>query len=108
MANQGTVYRALNRSIDEAAKAGRIDKAAQGALIAVARKVARVMDDPEWPMVCADESGRGKLDNVSPSVLLKYCEALGICPDLSRDERKAVKTSLSRLRDGVSVIKRAG
>lgn len=108
MANQGTVYRALNRSIDEAAKAGRIDKAAQGALIAVARKVARVMDDPEWPMVCADESGRGKLDNVSPSVLLKYCEALGVCPELSKAEKKEVRSQLSKMRDEVRVIKAAG
>ena len=108
MANQGTVYRALNRSIDEAAKAGRIDKAAQGALIAVARKVARVMDDPEWPMVCADESGRGKLDNVSPSVLLKYCEALGICPEIPRADAKRNRGDLDRLRDGIKTMKLVG
>ena len=36
--------------------------------------VAVVMDEPEWPIV------RGKIDNVSPSVFLKYCETLGITP----------------------------
>lgn len=108
MAKQGTVYRALNDSINAAVDAGRLDKKAHAALIAVARKVARVMDEPNWPMICKDEGGKGRLDNVSPSVLLKYCEAMGVCPDLSGDEKRAVKTNLSRLRDGMGVIRKVG
>ena len=71
---KGAVYKALNESIDAAARDGRIDKERQAAIIAGARKVARVMDDPEWPNV------GGRFDNVSPSSLLKYCDALGIVP----------------------------
>ena len=108
MAKQGAVYRALNESINAAAEAGRLDKKAHAAIIAVSRKVARVMDDPDWPVIDRDAQGKGKLDNVSPSVLLRYCEAMGICPDLSGDEKRAVKTNLSRLRDGMGVIRKVG
>ena len=108
MAKQGAVYRALNESINAAAEAGRLDKKAHAAIIAVSRKVARVMDDPDWPVIDRDAQGKGKLDNVSPSVLLRYCEAMGICPYLSADEKRAVKSNLSRLRDGMGVIRKVG
>lgn len=103
-----TVLGALDASVDAAVKAGRIDRTAQAALIAVARKVAALMDEPDWPIVCKDSDGKGKLDNVSPTTLLKYCEALGICPELAPSERKAVKSRLSKMRDEVRVIKAAG
>lgn len=98
----GTVYRALNRSIDAAAKAGRIDRDAQAALIAAARKVARVMDGPEWPIIEG-----GKFDNVSPSTLLRYCEKLGICPELEQEKAKQDGGGLSRLRGEVLQMKAA-
>lgn len=95
----GTIYRALNTSISEAVESGRIDRNAQAALIAAARKVARVMDDPEWPII------KGKYDNVSPSMLLKYCEALGICPKFGNTEAKAVRSSLAAARDSLKVVR---
>lgn len=66
------VLEKLNISIGDAEQAGLIDRTRQGAVIEAAQKVAMVMDDPDWPMI------RGKIDNVSPSVFLKYCEKLGI------------------------------
>ena len=109
MAGKGkTVLAALDESISAAVESGKIDAVAQAALIAVARKVAAVMDEPDWPIVCKDADGKGKLDNVSPSVLLKYCEALGVCPELTKAERKANKDNLAGLREGVRVIKAAG
>lgn len=70
------VLDAFNTSIDCAISDGSLDVNKHGAIIEAARKVAAVMDEPEWPIV------RGKIDNVSPSVFLKYCDALGILPDV--------------------------
>lgn len=95
----GPIYKALNQSISSAVASGRIDRRAQAALIAAARKVARVMDDPEWPII------KGKYDNVSPSMLLKYCEALGICPTFDKTEAKAVRSSLAAARDSLKVVR---
>lgn len=65
----------FNKSIKAEIEAGRIDANIQGPIIEAAKKVARVMDQKGWPMV------NGKVDNVSPSVFLKYCEKLGLTPD---------------------------
>lgn len=70
------VKSALQTSIDNAIKRGSINETDHGAIIEAALKVAAVMDEPEWPIV------RGKIDNVSPSVFLKYCDALGIVPNV--------------------------
>lgn len=86
-----TVSESLEKSIAAAVEEGRIDLAGHAALIASARRIAAVMDEPEWPMV------NGKFDNVSPSAFLKYCQALGITPD---PERKV--TSLQN-KGGVSL-----
>lgn len=80
-----TVLQEFNDSIKAAEKAGRIDKKTQGALIAAARKVAAMMDDPDWPIV------RGKIDNVSPSVFLKYCEALKLMEPISKEPAKRTR-----------------
>ena len=71
-----SVLEKLDESIELAIKTGDIDEVKQGAIIEAARKVATVLDEPEWPIV------RGKIDNVSPSVFLKYCGALGLSPDV--------------------------
>lgn len=97
------VYESLNESIAKGIDEGRIDPASQAALIAAARKVARVMDEAEWPIIDRDKEGRAKLDNVSPSVFLKYCEALGIKPDLKA--KPSGKSGLSKMRDGVKLMK---
>ena len=69
------VLESFDLSVKTAIKAGKLDEKAHGAAISAARKLAEMMDGPEWPMV------NGKLDNVSPGVFLKYCDALGILPD---------------------------
>ena len=78
------VLNALNTSVDCAISDGSLDAEKHGAIIEAARKVAAVMDEPEWPIV------RGKIDNVSPSVFLKYCDALGVIPrvDVKQDKPK--------------------
>ena len=63
---------ALNTAIREGIENGTIDKKKHGPVIEAAKKVSSVMDQEGWPIV------NGKIDNVSPSVFLKYCEALGI------------------------------
>lgn len=105
MNSGGTVYRALNKSIEKAVEAGRIDKDAQAALIAAARKVARVMDEPGWPIIFPDGKGGGKFDNVSPATLLKYCEALGISPKEAKEAAKPKRSALADARASVRVLK---
>lgn len=70
-----SVVESFDAAIDAAIKDGCLDRVKHGAAIEAARKVASMMDEPQWPMV------NGKLDNVSPSVFLKYCDSLGIMPD---------------------------
>lgn len=67
-----SVLSKFNKSVKVGIEAGRIDKEKNGAVIEAAKKIAKMMDEPGWPIV------RGKVDNVSPSVFLKYCETLGI------------------------------
>ena len=76
------VLEAFDASVEAAISDGSLDEVKQGAMIEAARKVAAVFDEPEWPIV------RGKLDNVSPSVFLKYCDALGLAPDAQHIEKK--------------------
>ena len=75
------VREALNIAIREAVKDGRINRKKQGAVIEAARKVASVMDAPDWPIV------RGKIDNVSPGVFLKYCEKLGLTVEAPKEQK---------------------
>lgn len=107
LTEHGSVFDALNVSIDAAITAGRIDPDAQAVLIEAARKVAHIMDEPDWPIICKDAKGNGKQDNVSPSVLLKYCDALGICPSIAADDRKRNKGDLSKLRGDVKKLRLA-
>lgn len=105
LTEHGSVFDALNVSIDAAISAGRIDPDAQAVLIEAARKVAHIMDEPDWPIICKDAKGNGKQDNVSPSVLLKYCDALGICPTIAADEKKRSKSELAALRGNVKKLR---
>lgn len=77
-----SVLKKLDAAIKDAIKAKRLDERRQGAVIEAARKVAAMMDEPEWPIV------KGKLDNVSPGVFLKYCEKLNLLPDEITPEKK--------------------
>ena len=79
------VLESFNIAIAEVLKTGEITEKKQGPIIEAARKVAALMDDPEWPIV------RGKIDNVSPSVFLKYCEKLGIAPDIEAKKGEVVQ-----------------
>lgn len=78
-----SVLSKFNKSVKVGIEAGRIDKDKNGAVIEAAKKIARMMDEPGWPIV------RGKVDNVSPSVFLKYCETLGITELGSGQQAKA-------------------
>lgn len=102
-----TVREAVERSIACAIGAGRIDEDAQAVQLSVIRKVCAVMDEPDWPVICKDKDGRGKFDNVSPGTLLKYCEALGLNPILTEDE-KPTKGQLSAMRAGIRDMARRG
>ena len=83
------VREALNLAIRQAVKDGQLDRNKHAAIIEAARKVAKVMDDPEWPIV------RGKIDNVSPSVFLKYCDALGLTVvNKPKEEKKGTVLTL--------------
>ena len=66
------VLESFNASIESMVRDNQLDEVKQGPAIEAARKLAEMMDGPNWPMV------NGKLDNVSPGVFLKYCDALGI------------------------------
>lgn len=66
------VLESLDESIESMVKDKQLDAVKQGPAIEAARKLAKMMDGPNWPMV------NGKLDNVSPGVFLKYLDALGI------------------------------
>ena len=79
------VLESFNIAIAEVLKTGEITEKKQGPIIEAARKLATLMDDPEWPIV------RGKIDNVSPSVFLKYCEKLGIAPDIETKKGEVVQ-----------------
>ena len=88
-----TVVSSFNAAVKQAVDEGKLDRKKHGAAIAAGKKVASIMDEPTWPMV------NGKLDNVSPSVFLKYCDALGILPDTKaaklpeKDKGKTIQVS---------------
>lgn len=80
-----SVLQKLNEALEDAETNGIVDPVRQGAVIEAAQKVAMVMDDPDWPIV------RGKIDNVSPSVFLKYCDKLGIAGIEAEKKEEKVK-----------------
>jgi|GEM_PF-1385975 len=79
----GEHRKACEASIQAALDAGIIDSTAQALPISQLRTLSDLMDDPEWPIV------GGKYDNVTPAMLLKTEEALGILPDVVANRRKA-------------------
>ena len=83
-----SVLSKFNRSVKAGIEAGRIDKDRNAAVIEAAKKIARLMDDPDWPVV------KGKFDNVYPSLFLRYCETLGIT-DLNKGQQKEKDKPLS-------------
>lgn len=99
----GTVSGAMERSIAAALDAGKLDADAQAVQIAAIRKVAAVMDEPDWPIICKDAEGKGKFDNVSPGTLLKYCEALGLNPTVA-EEDKPSRGQLASMRAGIKAM----
>ena len=87
----GRVLDAFDASVNAAVKDGTLDASKHGVTIEAARKVASVLDEPDWPIV------RGKLDNVSPSVFLKYCDALGLTPGELPEKQKPKGKKLDAL-----------
>ena len=86
------VLRDFNKSVREAVKDGRIDKSKHAAAISAAKKLAELMDTPDWPIV------QGKIDNVTPSVYLKYCEALSLTP-ASKGKKTSAKAEKTEAAD---------
>lgn len=98
-----TMLEAVDAAITAALASGFIDAEAQAVQIAVMRKTAALMDEPGWPVVDADGSGKGRFDNVSPSTLLKCCDALGLNP--LKVEVRERRGQLAEMRAGLSAIK---
>ncbi len=73
------VRAALERSIRAAKRDGLLDLDKHAALIAGARKLANLLDEPDWPFV------QGRFDNVTPAKFLDYCVRLGLAP-VSQEE----------------------
>lgn len=102
-----SVLDAFNTAVVKAIEEKRLEEEKHGPVIEAGRKVAAVMDDPDWPMV------RGKIDNVSPSVFLKYCDALGILPDanvnasMKKSDGNVVVPDISAFRSRSRVAKKA-
>lgn len=91
---QESIQEGLVRSaFDKAVAEMNVDKVRTGAIIEAGRKLADIIDTPGWPMVC------GRYDNVSPSMFLKYCQALGMSEDIEADDGK--KSTLSSIRMAV-------
>ena len=82
-----SVLSKFNKSVKAGIASGRIDKDRNGAVIEAAKKIAKIMDDPDWPIV------KGKFDNVYPSLFLRYCEKLGIT-DLGKVQQAEKPLSL--------------
>ena len=83
-----SVLEKLNESIKNSIQSGTIDSVKQGAIIEAAQKIATMIDrNPYWPLV------GDKIDNVTPSVFLKYCEKLGIAPDITAEKPRADKNA---------------
>ena len=80
-----SVLSKFNYAVDDAVKKGIVDRVRQGPIISAGRKIAKMMDDPDWPII------HGKIDNVGPSVFLKYCETLGLTIG-KKDAEKEKKT----------------
>lgn len=98
-----TMLEAVDAAISAALSSGSIDAEAQAVQIAVMRKTAELMDTPGWPVVDADGSSKGRFDNVSPSTLLKCCDALGLNP--LKAEVKERRGQLADMRAGLAAIK---
>ena len=81
-----TVTEQFNKAVDEGVKTGEINMKKHGPLIEVGRKLAGIMDDPDWPIF------KGKYDNVSPGTFLKYCEKLGIAAEMKTEKPKKTET----------------
>ena len=82
MNRNASVLEAVNSTIESAIESGKLDKDAHAGQIEALRSVARVMDTPGWPFLDPADTGNPRFDNVSPTTLLKYCESLGLNPDL--------------------------
>lgn len=97
-----SVLSKFNNAVNDAVKKGVISRTRQGPLISAGRKIAKVMDDPDWPIV------KGKVDNVSPSVFLKYCEALRLTPGILQADKEENTSSLTVLKGESKFAKRTG
>jgi len=76
------ILEATNRSIEAAVKAGALDEDLSAGPIAAIRRVAELIDDPDFPFA------RGKFDNVSLPSYRGYCADLRLTPASVVDVKK--------------------
>ena len=62
-----SVLEAFDASVAAAVASGRLDRRAQAAPIAAARRVAALMDEPSWPIICEREDGAAASSTTSPA-----------------------------------------
>lgn len=84
-----SVLESVNESIEAGIAAGIIDPGKQAGLIAVARKIARNMDEPGWPIVLVGDTE--KLDTVNGPLLIKYLDVLGLTIEPPKKKTKTSK-----------------
>lgn len=70
----GEVMDATEASINAAVASGILDRSVSAGPIAALRRVAELLDDPDFPLV------GGRLDNVSLPTYLRYCAELRLTP----------------------------
>jgi hypothetical protein len=98
-ANRLSVAAEAQRSVDAAVRAGDLDPDLHAAPIAAMLKVADQMDAPGYPVV------QDRWDNVSASLFLRYCQALGLVPDLAaQTQPRPKRRQLGDLRAQVHIL----
>ncbi|WP_307974102.1 hypothetical protein [uncultured Parolsenella sp.] len=93
------VETAFNAAVEDAVRRGEINLRAHGAAVAAARKLAKVLDAPGWP-----EMPSGKVDNVTATTFLRYCEALRLVPQDAQGAKPS-QTPTAALRHKVAALK---
>lgn len=92
----GEIEKTLLEAVEKKIKNNKLDKVQSAPLVAAAAKLAKLMDNEEFPIV------NGKFDNVSPSTFLKYCEKLHLTDEI-KIEKKETKLSEIQKRTSMKV-----
>lgn len=98
----GELLKAVDKSVKNGIKNGRIDPDRDAATIAMLRHMAKVLDSDET-------ESSSVMRYVSPSSFLAYCDKLGFAPDAVKveEKKKADKNSKLHVVGGSKWAKRA-